>query len=101
VQLKSITLPEALTHIGFQAFYNCRQLTHVDVPNFVSVIGGNVFSNCNQLSDVTIPDSVIKIAHSAFSFCPRCVFHTNNPVAIEYAEQEGIPVVPLDDLVTL
>lgn len=41
----------------------------ITVPNNVTEIGDNAFYNCIQLTSVTIPDSVAKICEGAFDGC--------------------------------
>lgn len=44
-----LQLPEGLTEIGDNSFYNCVGLTDIKIPNSVSKIGANVFFNCINL----------------------------------------------------
>lgn len=62
--LKSITLPNSVTEIGYSAFYG-SYLTEVTIPNSVTNIGYSAFSACS-LTDITIPHSVVEIGESAF-----------------------------------
>lgn len=50
-----ITIPETVTYedvdysvtsIGYQAFYNCSELTSISIPNSVTVIDDYAFSFC-------------------------------------------------------
>ncbi|MBP3923603.1 MAG: leucine-rich repeat domain-containing protein [Ruminiclostridium sp.] len=83
------SIPEGVTDIASDAFYNCKKLnrvnipdgvsviedytfygshlTYVDIPYGVAVIGENAFSNCPELSQVTIPVSVTEIGEYAFN----------------------------------
>ena len=49
--LLSIALPNGLTEIPNNAFYNCR-LTSILIPNSVTTIGSNAFYDCNALTNV-------------------------------------------------
>ena len=64
--LKSITIPESVTSIGYGAFNWCTSLASVTLGNSVTNIGGYAFSNC-ALTSITIPESVTSIGFSAFS----------------------------------
>ena len=64
-----ITIPESVTSIGDNAFYECSGLTSVTIPNSVTSIGDNAFSGCTGLTSVTIGNSVTSIGNSAFSEC--------------------------------
>ena len=64
-----VTIPDSVTEIGDDAFYNCDALTSVTIPNSVTEIGDDAFENCGSLTSVTIPDSVTSIGSSAFYDC--------------------------------
>jgi hypothetical protein len=65
-QLTSLIIPDSVTSIGDNAFYN-NQLTSVTIGNSVTSIGTEAFAS-NQLTSVTIPDSVTSIGQSAFAY---------------------------------
>ncbi len=67
--LTSITIPNSVTRIGSYAFLNCTGLTSINIPNSVTSIGSSAFSGCSGLTGITIPDSVTSIGSSAFSGC--------------------------------
>ena len=100
--LKSVTISDSVTSIGGVAFSRCKSLKNVTIPDSVTSIGRYAFSWCSSLTSITIPNSVTSISAYAFDSCDDLTIYTNNPIAIEYAEENGIPVVSLDeDLVTL
>lgn len=51
--LTSVSLPESLTAIGNNAFYNCDGLESVTIPEGVTVIGSRAFAYCDNLKSVT------------------------------------------------
>ena len=67
--IKSVTIPDSVTTIGYRAFYNCNKLTSITIPDSVTTIGNNAFDNCQNLTSVTIGDSVTSIGNSAFVGC--------------------------------
>ena len=67
--LKSITIGNGITEIGYCAFYGCNSLTSVTIPDSVTSIGGSAFLGCSSLTSVTIPDSVTSIGGYAFEKC--------------------------------
>ena len=69
IYIKYVTLPDGLTSIGDDAFYNCSGLTSVTIPNSVTSIGEWAFQGCSGLTSVTIPNSVTSIGKGAFAYC--------------------------------
>ena len=67
--LPEYTIPDSVTTIGNNAFYNCSSLTSVTIPDSVTTIGERAFEYCSSLISVTIPDSVTTIGGYAFREC--------------------------------
>lgn len=65
--LVEVSLPEILTAIPSNAFYNCTRLLKVTAPGVTSV-GRYAFYNCRNLSDFDI-SGVTVIDYNAFSNC--------------------------------
>ncbi|MBQ3668137.1 MAG: leucine-rich repeat protein [Clostridia bacterium] len=63
--LKRVTLPEALTSIGDNAFF-CSGLEELELPQNVRYIGDLAFSQ-THISSVTIPEGVTAFGNDAFS----------------------------------
>jgi uncharacterized protein YjdB len=60
-KLKSITIPEGVTSIGSTAFYWCQALTEIKLPSSLTTIGAYAFWGCYNLTSVSIPGSVSSI----------------------------------------
>ncbi len=69
----TLTIPDSVTSIGNDAFYNCDSLTSVTIPDSVTSIGEYAFSDCTSLPSVTIPDSVTSIGVGAFYGCTSLI----------------------------
>ena len=67
--LTSITIPDSVTSIGYEAFYGCTSLTSVTIGNGVTSIGRSAFRGCTSLTSITIPDGVTSIGQYAFYDC--------------------------------
>ena len=64
-----VSLPAGLTHIGYEAFYGCDNLTAIILPNSLTHIGYSAFSECSNLTTITLPDRLTHIDGNAFKGC--------------------------------
>ena len=67
--LKTISIPEGVTEIGYQAFANCNSLTEITLPESLTSLGNSIFFGCERLKEVNIPDNVNKIGKDTFENC--------------------------------
>ena len=69
--MTSVVIPDSITEIGNNSFYNCTQLTSVQIGSgsALASIGRNAFSGCRTLAEMYIPASVTSIGDSAFNNC--------------------------------
>ena len=67
--LKSVTIPESVTKIGDLAFYNCGKLSEIVLPSSITSIGNNAFDACQGLKSVIFSVGLRSIGKSAFSSC--------------------------------
>ena len=65
----SVTVPNGVTSIGHDAFYNCHNLTSITIPDSVTNIGRYAFYYCTNLADVAIPTGITVITNFVFSYC--------------------------------
>jgi hypothetical protein len=71
--LTSITIPNSVTSIGYNAFYDSASLTSVKLGNGLTSIGGTAFSGCASLASIMIPNSVTSIGGGAFNGCTKLI----------------------------
>lgn len=71
--LTTVQIPDTVTEIGSNAFYNCTSLKSVTIqdnkPSCVKKIGRQAFMFCSELTDIPILDSVTEIDSEAFHHC--------------------------------
>lgn len=67
--IKTLTIEEGVTRIGFAAFAHCSGLTSVNIPSSVASIGNFAFAHCSGLTSVSIPSSVVSIGYWVFASC--------------------------------
>ena len=67
--LETVALPESLTIFGFRAFESCKLLKTIKIPSGVTAIPGSCFYCCSSLESVTIPEGVTTIGGNAFCLC--------------------------------
>lgn len=86
-KLTSVTLPNTLKEIGYNAFDGCTGLKTMTIPNSVEIIKSSAFEDCTALESVTIPNSVTEIGYSAFKNCSS-LKEVYLPNSIEKIDQE-------------
>jgi len=67
--LASLSIPSSVTSIGNFAFYGCSSLTSIAIPSSVTSIGDFAFYECTSLASLSIPSSVTSIGDCAFWGC--------------------------------
>ena len=75
-ELKSVSFPPGLLHIGEQAFSGDSGLKSAVFPDGLLSIGSEAFENCFKLTEVVLPSSLTYVGKNAFYGCKRlgCVF---------------------------
>jgi hypothetical protein len=60
------TIPDHITSIGDQVFYNATKLTNVTWTASVTVIPEDAFSGCTALETIVLPETLLTIKSEAF-----------------------------------
>jgi len=77
--IKTVTLPNTLQSIEYEAFGFCTALKTVNIPSSVKVIGQYAFRECKNITNIKIPESVTEIGIEAFSGCDALKTVTLSP----------------------
>ena len=87
----SYTILDGVISINKMCFQNCSNLKSVSIPNTVTEIGFNTFFNCKSLESISIPDSVTKMDYGIFEGCEslKNVSLSNNTYAIRFGTFYG------------
>lgn len=65
-EIKSVSLPEGLTHVGAWSIYQIPNIESVVIPEGVKSIGYVGFAGCRNLNSVTLPNSLETIGSMCF-----------------------------------
>lgn len=65
----SYIVPDYVTSIEDEAFYQSKYLTSIELPNGLISIGDEAFSQCVGLTSITIPNTVTSLGEYAFYNC--------------------------------
>ena len=66
--IKSVTIPEGYSHIGYNAFQFCSYLSSVSVPSTLVAIDSNAFMG-TAITSFTIPSKVKMLGSFVFTAC--------------------------------
>ncbi|MBQ8424761.1 MAG: leucine-rich repeat domain-containing protein [Clostridia bacterium] len=69
IQRGTFIVPEGVTEISANAFYNLKNLRHVILPSSLEVIGENAFLDCKKLLSVEFSEGINLIENGAFANC--------------------------------
>lgn len=67
--LRKVYLPDGVSEIGDQAFFNCSGLRDMFLPRSVKTIGVSAFENCSGLKSIHTSDNLLEIKDRAFAGC--------------------------------
>ena len=70
-RIRSLVIPNTVTSIGEEAFYNCSELRSVRFPSSLDSLGAGAFVRCAQLTETHLPDGLAVIEEWAFGNCER------------------------------
>ena len=88
----SISIPESVTGIGWEAFSGCKSLTSISIPAGVTEIGDAAFAYCSGLTLITVADG-----NSVYHSSGNCLIETATKTLIAGCKTS---VIPADGSVT-
>lgn len=78
--LENVTIKPGLRIVASGAFFGCRALKRIALPETVEILGHGVFGECENLREAALPESLRKVCSDTFESTP-----------IEKSALEGIP----------
>lgn len=85
--IKSVTVGEGITSIGYAAFEECRNLTSVSLPDGLTKIDSNAFLLCSSLASIQFPETLQHIGRQAMWGCDS-ITRIEIPAGVERIEYE-------------
>lgn len=86
IYLRDISFPKSLEVIEDYAFYHCKKIKKICLYDNIKIIGEKCFSNCTKLEGVYISGSIRIIQKDAFSGCQKLkhiYLMCNNPASLK------------------
>ena len=66
--IRSVVVEPGVTNVGYWAFANCENLTSVSLPDGITVVEEDAFYNTG-LTSIVLPNTVQRVEKAAFSDC--------------------------------
>ena len=73
-KVRTFTVPDSVTSIGYDAFFYCKKLKKIILPQGLKDIGDGAFSGCRSLKSIKLPDGIRKIPKHAFRYCESLAY---------------------------
>ena len=81
--LQEIVIPDNITKVGSDAFLGCTSLERAVVGNGIERLGMSMFEGCTSLKEVVLPECVREINYGAFCDC-KSLREIVLPVGVNY-----------------
>ena len=89
--LKSITLPDNVECIEFEAFLGCKNLTDINIPYGCWGVSRRAFAGCESLQNIQLPATMEVINEEAFAGCKNATvvfLEDDKKLMAEYIEEQ-------------
>lgn len=96
--LKTVTLPEGITEIGYSAFAYCESLTKIDLPSTLTKIDDGAFAGCYSLTTVNCYATKAPALEEAAFEDDASSAELHVPVGANYSSWSGYFQTITDDL---
>ena len=73
--LRKIGLPQNLTNVKTECFFDCCRITSLTLPKTVKKIDKHAFSYMPELTDIWIPNDVMAITQEQFFYSKKVRVH--------------------------
>lgn len=84
--LEAVKIPDSVTELGKQAFFNCTSLKEVTLGAGIKEIPDSAFDECTALTSIVIPEGVERIGEYAFDGSLKTV---TLPKSLTYVDRSG------------
>lgn len=81
--IRNVSLPEGITAIPAQFFYECTSLEKITIPKSVTVIDSYAFLRCTSLEEIKLSEGLESIGQYAFALCTSLA-KVNIPDSVTY-----------------
>ena len=68
-QMTKVIIPEGVTSIQEEAFYECSKLCEANLPSTLNRIRKSAFAKCSMLEKINLPNGLRNIPEECFSYC--------------------------------
>lgn len=88
--LTGVTIPDSVTNISYDAFFDCYNLASINLGNGVTSIASDAFQDCQDLANIALPASVTNIGPYAFYNCGSLVAIDVNSSNSVFSSTNGV-----------
>ena len=84
-------IPETVSTIAVDAFYNCSGLTSISVPSGLTTLEDWAFEECTGLTTLSLPETLTNIGSYAFYNCSGLAsIYANNPAPVDLSPKTDV-----------